>query len=120
MFILFGEISNKFRNVLYNAADMFIMPNITVPGDMEGFGIVALEAGSCGLPVIAADIEGIRDAVIDGKTGFLIEEEDAEGFLERIRGMSLQGADVRRTVASRFNWQTLSMEYFRFLFSLNS
>ncbi len=60
---LLGEISNEIRNILYNIADIFVMPNITVPNDVEGFGIVALEAGSCGLPVVATNIQGIRDAV---------------------------------------------------------
>jgi glycosyltransferase involved in cell wall biosynthesis len=103
--------------MLYNASDIFIMPNMTVPGDMEGFGIVALEAGSCGLPVIASNIEGIQDAVIDGKTGYLVREGDVEGFLRGIRDMNLKKADVRREVASRYNWKTISGEYFRVLFS---
>ena len=77
--MLLGEVSDGNRKALYNASDIFIMPNITIPGDVEGFGIVAIEAGSCGLPVIAGNIQGIRDAVIDGKTGYLVEEERCGG-----------------------------------------
>jgi len=113
---LLGKIRDGLRNMLYNAADIFIMPNMTVPGDMEGFGIVVLEAGSCGLPVIACNIEGIKDAVIDGKTGYLVGEGDVEGFLRGIRDMNLKKADVRREVVSRFNWKMISREYFRVLF----
>ena len=47
-------MSNQQRNVVLNASDIFIMPNIKVDGDIEGFGIVMLEAGSVGLPVIAS------------------------------------------------------------------
>jgi len=88
--LLLGEVSDEDRKLIYNASDIFIMPNITVPGDVEGFGIVALEAGSCGLPVVASNIQGLRDAVINGKTGYLVGEGDVEGFVSRITDMSLE------------------------------
>jgi glycosyltransferase involved in cell wall biosynthesis len=116
VFIL-GEISSETRNLIYNLADIFLMPNITVPNDVEGFGIVAIEAGSCGLPVVAANIQGIRDAVIDGKTGFLIGEGDVEGFLERIQKMPLGKEDVRVAVNETFAWSKIYGDYRRFLFS---
>jgi len=115
---LLGKIPDDLRNMLYNASDMFIMPNIAVPGDMEGFGIAALEAGSCGLPVIATNIEGMRDSVIDGKTGFLVEEGDAEGFLERIQNMDLKKEDVAPLVNDIFDWSKISAQYQAF-FNLN-
>ncbi|MEJ0072837.1 MAG: glycosyltransferase [Candidatus Saccharibacteria bacterium] len=52
---------------LYNASDLFVMPNIPVANDIEGFGLVATEASSCGTPVIGSDLEGIKDAVTVGK-----------------------------------------------------
>ena len=108
---LLGRIPKKIRNALYNLSDIFIMPNITVPNDVEGFGIAAIEAGSCGLPVVAGNIQGIRDAVIDGKTGFLIEERDVKGFLERIRNMDLKSEDVRSKVNEIFDWSKISARY---------
>ena len=114
---LLGEISGEIRNLLFNLADVFVMPNITVPNDVEGFGIVALEAGSCGLPVVAADIQGIRDAVIDGKTGYLIREGRVQGFLERIQDMPLQKKDVRSAVNESFAWSKIYGAYRTFLFS---
>ncbi len=114
---LMGAVSNEIRQMFYNLADIFIMSNITVPGDVEGFGIVAIEAGSCGLPVVATDIQGIRDAVIDKKTGFLIREGDVEGFVEKITGMNLKKDSVRKAVLSKFNWKRISEEYREFLFS---
>ena len=81
-----------------------LCPNITVPNDVEGFGIVAIEAGSCGLPVVATNIQGIRDAVIDGKTGYLIQEGNVQGFLERIQDMPLEKGDVRFAVNETFAW----------------
>ena len=113
---LLGKIPDDLRNMLYNASDIFIMPNMRVFGDMEGFGVVALEAGSCGLPVIASNIEGIQNAVIDEKTGYLVREGDVEGFLRGTRDIDLKKADVKSEVASRFNWEMISREYFLVLF----
>lgn len=109
--VLAGRQPDRLRNCLLNCADAFIMPNITIPGDVEGFGISALEAGACGLPVIASGIQGIRDAVIDGVTGYLVSEQDAEGFLSRIQGLDLDRRRVRSEVAGRFSWNKIGLAY---------
>ena len=74
--IYVNGVSEGLRERLFAAADLFIMPNRSVAGDMEGFGLVALEASTRGIPVVATGIEGIPDAVIDGKNGFLVSEGD--------------------------------------------
>ena len=84
-----NNVSAHQRNMLLSAADLFIMPNRTVEGDMEGFGLVALEAASRGLPVIATGIEGITDAVIDGQNGYCIAENDNKGFIDAITGLMI-------------------------------
>ena len=116
--LLLGHVSDECRKLIYNAADLFIMPNITVPGDVEGFGIVALEAGSCGLPVIASNIQGIRDAVIDGKTGWLVEERDVDGFLEKIERVDLEKSQIREIVNSTFDWSKIYERYHDFFVKL--
>ncbi|MFT4535971.1 MAG: glycosyltransferase involved in cell wall biosynthesis [Saprospiraceae bacterium] len=65
-------------------ADVFVMPNIEVEGDAEGFGLVALEASLRGTPVIAAGIEGITDAVRDGNNGILLPSADARKWIDTI------------------------------------
>jgi len=115
--ILIGEVTDQVRNILYNVSDIFIMPNITIPNDVEGFGIVAIEAGSCGLPVVASNIQGIRDAVIDRRTGFLIKEGDAEGFVGKITGMNLERDEIKKIVNSTFDWGKIYKAYRTFLFS---
>ena len=115
--LLLGEVSDEDRKLIYNASDIFIMPNITVPGDVEGFGIVALEAGSCGLPVVASNIQGLRDAVINGKTGYLVGEGDVEGFVSRITDMSLEKDQIREIVNSTFDCAKIYKDYQTFLFS---
>ena len=115
--LLLGEVSDEDRKLIYNASDIFIMPNITVPGDVEGFGIVTLEAGSCGLPVVASNIQGLRDAVINGKTGYLVEEGDVDGFAGRITDMNLKKDQIRKIVNSTFDWEKIYNDYRIFLFT---
>jgi phosphatidyl-myo-inositol dimannoside synthase len=61
----------------YRAADLFAMPcRDEAGGDTEGFGLVYLEAGARGLPVIGGRTAGVREAVADGQTGLLVEPGD--------------------------------------------
>ncbi|MDR1644323.1 MAG: glycosyltransferase family 4 protein [Tannerellaceae bacterium] len=70
--------------LLYDKVDAFLMPNIPVEGDMEGFGLVCLEASACGTLVFAADIDGIPDAVRNGKNGFLLPSGDAGAWIGKL------------------------------------
>jgi len=109
---LLGEVDNKLLKLLYNIADIFVMPNIKVQGDVEGFGIVALEASSCGIPVIASNIEGIRDAIVDGKNGFLVESENSNQFIFILNKLLQDdkyrisfGNKAKEYVSLNFNWE---------------
>ena len=113
-----GKVSEDELVELYRRADLFIMPNIVVPGDMEGFGIVMLEAGACGLPTLAADLEGIRDVITEGVNGGGAPSGDADAFATRIRQLlddrnalveaSRRTADyVKRT----FTWDQTAERY---------
>ncbi len=106
-----GKKPDRFRDILLNAADAFIMPNISIPDDVEGFGISALEAGACGLPVIASNIQGIRDAVLDGITGYLVEEGDVEGYISKIHSLDFERAKIRSVVINMFNWDKIGRLY---------
>jgi glycosyltransferase involved in cell wall biosynthesis len=74
---LLGRVSDELRETVMRGADVFVQPNIAVPGDMEGFGLVTIEAALRGTPVVAADLEGLKDAVVDGETGILLPSGDA-------------------------------------------
>jgi phosphatidylinositol alpha-1,6-mannosyltransferase len=81
---LLGRVDDATRELLLRGADLFVQPNIHVYGDMEGFGLVNVEAAVRDLPVLAADIEGIPDAVVDGGTGWLVTSEDAPRWRRRL------------------------------------
>ncbi len=87
------------------------MPNILVKGDMEGFGIVAIEASSCGLPVIASNLEGIKDAVINGKTGWLVQPYNSKEFIRKIESKPISIKTVRSTTINKFNWDKIALNY---------
>jgi glycosyltransferase involved in cell wall biosynthesis len=109
---LLGRVSDEEKNCLYQIADFFVMPNIRVENDQEGFGIVLLEAGYYGLPVVASNIEGIRDVVIDQKTGRLIPEKDADGFVDVILNFNTERSGISATLASFFSWERVIDQYY--------
>jgi phosphatidylinositol alpha-1,6-mannosyltransferase len=115
---LLGRVSEENLVRLYRGADLFIMPNIPVEGDMEGFGIVMLEAGVCGCPVIASRLEGIRDVVEEGVNGHLVPPEDAQAFADAIRlyhdhpeRLDADAAQAVDYVTQTFGWTAIADRY---------
>ncbi len=100
--VLVGAVDDDDREAIFSGADVFVVPNISVPGDMEGFGLVAAEASLRGTPVIVARLEGLTDAVIEGVTGATCDSGDAQGFAAAIRSIAERdgGAGVRDAVAA--------------------
>ena len=80
-----GRVSFDDLMSLYSLADLFVMPNIPVEGDQEGFGLVALEASVRGTWVVASGIEGITEAVIEGANGTLLPPEEPDRWIAKIR-----------------------------------
>ncbi|MEW6407134.1 MAG: glycosyltransferase family 4 protein [Patescibacteria group bacterium] len=107
---LLGKVDRNTLKLLYNSADAFIMPNQIIKSDPEGFGIVALEAASCGVPVIANAVDGIKEAVLDGKTGWLIKYNNKDAFIEKIINPGLRANSVREAIHS-FSWVNLIKSY---------
>lgn len=74
-----SEIPNYFK-----LADVYIHTPKLVDLNFEGFGIVYLEASACRKPIIASDSGGIKDAVVPGKTGLVVDDQDVDGIAEAI------------------------------------
>jgi glycosyltransferase involved in cell wall biosynthesis len=92
-----------------NKMDIFVMPSTS---NSETFGVAALEASACGLPVIASRIGGIPEVIRENVTGFLIEHDKVLLLAETIRGLivdadkrSSMGQAGRQFVMERYLWQ---------------
>ncbi|KJS63622.1 glycosyltransferase family 4 protein [Streptomyces rubellomurinus] len=83
----------------YGAGDVFAMPCRTRRGglDVEGLGIVYLEASATGLPVVAGDSGGAPDAVLEGETGYVVPGGSAAAAAERIVRL-LRDEELRRSM----------------------
>ena len=97
--------------LFYGAADACVIPSY-----YESFGLVALEAMACGVPVIASNVGGLRDTVRDGETGFLVPCRAPGPFAERLELVLGSGelADslglIARSGVERFSWSSIASE----------
>lgn len=115
-------VSDSVRDLLYTGADLFVMPNRSVPGDMEGFGIVALEAAAHRLPVVAYGIEGITDAVIPDGNGVRVPAGDIRAMVQAILGLTAdcsaleeRGLRAREFTLQRFAPDRIARQYLRLM-----
>lgn len=68
----FGNLPDEELTGVYEGADIFAMTSLNLQRSVEGFGLVYLEAAAHGLPVVAHDVGGVAEAVVDGRTGLLV------------------------------------------------
>ena len=115
---LLGALSDDEVIELYQACDVFVLPALAGTEDIEGFGIVLLEAAAAGKAVVATRVGGIPDAVEDGKTGILVEAGDHAALRRAI--IDLLRDDCRRLrmavharerVIKHFNWNRIFERY---------
>ena len=86
----------------YEAAALHVFPVREIPGDPEGFGMVAIEAAAHGLPTVAFATGGIVDAVAEGRSGRLVAQGDYDGFCEAALAVLREGEGTWRTSAQTF------------------
>ncbi len=111
--IFAGRVPDEEVVAYYNCADVMAMPSREEPetGDVEGFGIVFLEANACGKPVVGGRSGGVVDAVADGVSGFLVDPHDPADLASRLIAL-LQDPDLARRMgkagreraAREFTW----------------
>ena len=97
----------------YAAGDVFAMPCRTRRGglDVEGLGIVYLEASATGLPVVGGDSGGAPDAILEGETGYVVGGRDVKALSDRLiallqdpAGARAMGEKGRAWVERDWNW----------------
>ena len=122
-----GNCDLKTRNKFYKMSDLFLMPSITKKNEIEGFGIVFLEANYFKVPVIGTKTGGIIEAIIDGKTGFLINQNSLSDLIEKILFL-LDNEKIRKDfgengykrVVEEFQWKNIVKDYIAFFEDLLS
>ena len=107
-----GKLSPEALANEYKTANVFTLPAIVdSKGDTEGLGVVLIEAMELGLPIVASNVGGIPDVVIDGETGILVPEKDPEALANAYKRLAsnpelisqlLAGAQKR--IAECFTW----------------
>jgi phosphatidylinositol alpha-1,6-mannosyltransferase len=104
----------------YDAGDVFAMPCRTRTRglDIEGLGIVYLEASATGLPVVAGDSGGAPDAVLDGETGVVVDGNSVDavaraviGLLRDPRGAEQMGAKGRAWIEREWRWEVQARRF---------
>lgn len=124
---LLGSLSDGDVTKLYQIADVIVLPVLDVEDDVEGFGIVALEAAASGKPVVATRVGGIPDAVEDDKSGILVAAGDYTGLSRAITALlrdgpfrAALGEFGRCRVCEKFSWPGLSRSYEKLMSEIGS
>ncbi len=93
-----GAVDDEQRDAWLRRADVFAMPSRLPAGGFagEGFGIVYLEAGAFAKPVVAGNVGGALDAVLDGETGMLVDPLDPLAVAEAVTRLLQDHALARR------------------------
>lgn len=102
-----GKVSFDQLSILLANAHAFLMPNIEVIGDMEGFGLVCLEASTAGTLVVAAELEGITSAVKHNRNGLLLASQNHAAWIEQLQAI-LNTPDHYKKLSVEFKHHTLA------------
>lgn len=112
-----GQVPYADLPTYYSAADLFVMPSREDRPDVEGFGLVFLEANACGTPVVGARSGGIPDAIVAGETGVLVPPGQPEALAtsichllsdpDKLRRMEAAG---RRYVVKEASWEHVTAQ----------
>ena len=109
---MLGRCEDATLKAAYAAADCHVFPVLDVPGDVEGFGMVALEAAAHGLQTVAFNVGGVPDAVADGISGCLVAAGDYPGMTSAVLAAIEKRLDSRVddciAFARSLGWNTFS------------
>jgi len=115
---LLGQVDDDTLRASYHIADLFVMPNIPVQNDIEGFGLVALEAAAAGRYVVASKLDGIPEAIVPGQNGILLDPLDSEAFSHTILELLQDdeqrvalGSKAREFVRNQYSWDIIGRRY---------
>ncbi|MBR2770972.1 MAG: glycosyltransferase [Bacteroidales bacterium] len=98
--IFTGKLSPEALANEYKTANVFTLPAIVdSKGDTEGLGVVLIEAMELGLPIVASNVGGIPDVVIDGESGILVPEKDPVALANAFKRLEADPALIEKLLA---------------------
>lgn len=107
---MLGGVDDDMLSAAFFSAQLLVFPVLNLPGDVEGFGMVAVEAAAHGVPTVGFNVGGVSDAISDGVSGWLVNPGDykkmAEVINARVNGGNLNEitSDSCTRFASQFEW----------------
>jgi mannosylfructose-phosphate synthase len=111
-----GYVPDELLVPFYQQAELFVLPSI-----FEPFGMTALEAMACGTPVVASEFGGIKDAIVSGKNGLLIDPsktgEFARAMVKLLKDKKLvenMGREGCRSISEHFSWEAIARRHIAF------
>lgn len=115
--IVLDRIADDDLVMLRHCSDLFLMPNIRVPNDVEGFGQTQLECMYAGTPVVAFAVDALTESIREG--GYLIDPDDYEAFAAQIHAFYSLSATEREAVGeacrsyvqANYTWDTAADQY---------
>lgn len=112
-----GSVSEECLLQCYQQCDLFVLPNRQIGYDVEGFGMVLIEAQACSRAVIAGVTGGTTETMQVPQTGLLIDPDDSNEMVETIiklldepRELHRMGEAGRRWVKEQFDWEQLARQ----------
>lgn len=113
-----GWLEDEDLAKVYLASDILVLPVLPLRGDVEGFGIVILEAAAAGRPAVATRVGGIPDAIEDGKSGILVDPERYDLMSQTIvrllrddQARVALGEYAQKRVREKFGWDAINSRY---------
>ncbi|BEO90438.1 glycosyltransferase [Fusobacterium nucleatum] len=103
-----GYISNEDVPIVLNKMDIFVVPSIN-----ESFGVAAVEAMACEIPVIASSVGGLKEVIVDKETGYLVPKKDHKEIAKYLKKLILDknlrtslGENGRKRVLENYDWNS--------------
>jgi phosphatidylinositol alpha-1,6-mannosyltransferase len=116
-----GALDELGKSAWLGRADLFLLPGAPEGDDVEGFGLVFLEAGWFGVPTVAGRTGGVAEAVIDGESGVLVDTEDLAALQKAVADLlgdagrrRRLGEEARRRARARL-WDNVIGDYLALL-----
>lgn len=123
--ILTGGVSELgFSGALFSA-NVFVFPVLNLPNDVEGFGMVAVEAAAHGVPTVGFAVGGVPDAIENGRSGWLVDSGDYQKMQQLISACLNHGesstvnSETCRMFAEEFEWSKFGADLEKILISLD-